>query len=370
MSNPTLIGSGISGANPASFSYTVSTAGNDLLIILGAYRGSTFSLSSITDSAGAVSTDSALAATLGAGFYFGVGIYRVKGASAGTHTITPTWSGNPSAWRIYLAECTPMAIDAGAPALVIANSASFASNSITPVTNGDLIFGIATVDASVTYSWSNGFTQNQANQTLAVATLTQATAASITAAGTISIALPNAATIIAYKTASTAPTVTSVNSGSSIPEGSTNVSTVGTGFASGMTATITQTGGVSVPQTLTYISATSGTFNLSMEPGTGDQLAFTDATYVTDLTVTTTGGTSAGYAVTLATPSSQIFETLASINPTSAYRITATPDLVIGDQLEASGNSAGTAASRQSAACVSGGSPTMWWSLCGLAVHW
>lgn len=145
-----------------------------------------------------------------------------------------------------------------------------------------------------------------------------------------------------YDAASSPPTVTSVNGGSAISEGATNVAVVGTNFASGMTSAITQPSAVSVTQPFTFTDATDGTFNLSMEPA-GTQLAFTDATYVTTYTVTTTGGTSSPVAVTLSPPAGLIFQTLSSINPSSSTRITALPDLAIGDQLEAAGNAAGTA---------------------------
>lgn len=138
------------------------------------------------------------------------------------------------------------------------------------------------------------------------------------------------------------PTVSSVNGGAAVVEGATNVAVVGTGFLSGMTSKLLQPGGVSVAQPFTFTDATDGTFNLSMEPA-GTQLAFTDATYVTTYTVTTAGGTSSPVAVTLAPPAGLIFQTLASINPSSSTRITALPDLAIGDQLEAAGNAAGTA---------------------------
>jgi len=151
------------------------------------------------------------------------------------------------------------------------------------------------------------------------------------------------ATAVAIKAAAgAAPTVTTVNGGSAIAEGATNVAVVGTNFASGMTSAIAQPG-VSVSQPTTFVSATAATFNLSMEPA-GNQLAFTDATYTTTYSVTTAGGTSTPVSVTLTAPAGLIFQTLASVNPTASNRITATPDLVAGDQLEAAGNAAGTAA--------------------------
>jgi len=139
--------------------------------------------------------------------------------------------------------------------------------------------------------------------------------------------------------AAATPTVTSVNGGSAFAENATNVAVVGTNFASGMTSQLVQ-GSISVAQPTTFTSATAATFNATV----GTQLAYTDATYVTTYSVTVSGQTSTGIAATITPITGNIFETLASVNAVSADRITATPDLVAGDQLEASGNATGTAA--------------------------
>jgi hypothetical protein len=135
--------------------------------------------------------------------------------------------------------------------------------------------------------------------------------------------------------------LTSVNGGSPIAEGASGIALVGTGFAAGMTATITQPNGVSVTQAVTYVSPTSATFTPAMEPGSGAQLAFTDATYTTQITVTAGGQTSPAVAITLTPPSGVTAQTLTTPNPTSSYRITASPDLVASDQLEIAGDVTG-----------------------------
>jgi hypothetical protein len=81
-----------------------------------------------------------------------------------------------------------------------------------------------------------------------------------------------------------------------------------------------------------------------MEPVVGAQLAFTDATYPTSLTITTPVGTSTPISVTLAPRAGNLFQTVQSTNQASYYRIETLPDLAVGDQIEASGNSTGTAA--------------------------
>jgi hypothetical protein len=81
-----------------------------------------------------------------------------------------------------------------------------------------------------------------------------------------------------------------------------------------------------------------------MEPGSGDQLAYSDAIYTHKFQATVSGSSGSGsIAGGFTPPTGIIFETLTSINPSSPERITAIPDLVINDQLRASGNSAGTA---------------------------
>ncbi len=83
---------------------------------------------------------------------------------------------------------------------------------------------------------------------------------------------------------------------------------------------------------------------LGMEQAIGAQLAFTDSTYPTTLTVTASTGTSPAAPVTLVPAAGNIFKTVLSSSREPYRRIETLPDLAIGDQIEASGNAAGTAA--------------------------
>lgn len=201
-----------------------------------------------------------------------------------------------------------------------------------------ILFWKASQNLSATPS---GWTAQTAQEIYSLIAATSGTSTAFN--GTLTAAGTQDASVVGIYDA-TGPSVTSVNGGSAMAEGATGVAVVGTGFASGMTSNILQPGGVSVAQTTTFNSATSASINLVVEPGTGSQLAFTDATYTTTYTVTAGGQTSTAVSVTVQPPAGLIFQTLSSVNTTSAYRITATPDLVAGDQLEAAGNAAGTAA--------------------------
>jgi hypothetical protein len=81
-----------------------------------------------------------------------------------------------------------------------------------------------------------------------------------------------------------------------------------------------------------------------MEPSTGGQLAFTDATYSTTFNVEASGVESLSHPISLAPPSGVLFVTVATPHPLAPNRIETIPDLVAGDQISAAGNSAGTAA--------------------------
>lgn len=327
-------------------------AGNTIIIIPGTNSDQAFS--SLTDSAIGNTISTAVTYGGAGSSTTGTGIYYVSGATAGAHTFTIT-VGTSANIQLYAAEYSGLgALDA---ASVVADAASGTAISTAPITttqNGDLVvFSTVQGGVGVTFgSYTNGFTQiasrNTTGPSSAWASVTQATAGAISGGTTSSSGTFGwSAAIAAFKPMTGAvPTVTTVNSSASIVEGATNVAVVGTNFASGMTSAITQPGSVSVAQPFTFTNATSGTFNLTMEPGTGNQLAFTDATYTTNFLVTVGTNSSTPVSVTLIPPTGNIFETLASINGTTGYRFTATGtgDLVAGDQLEASGNATGTSA--------------------------
>ena len=129
-----------------------------------------------------------------------------------------------------------------------------------------------------------------------------------------------------------------------LAEGATSVAIAGNNFEAGMTATISQ-GSNSVAQSnVVYSSRTDATFDLVMEPIIGAQLAFTDSTYSAAITVKTPYETTGPFDISLVPRSGNIFVTLTSVSQVSPQRIQTIPDLAVGDQIEASGNSTGTAA--------------------------
>lgn len=325
-------------------------SGHPILIIVNGESSSAFSISSVTDSNGTIYTAHTLSTVTDGSDIFGIGVYLVQSAASGTHTITATFSISVNA-TIEIAELST----SGTPSLDVDGalthglSATPTTGSITPINNGDLIIAAVNlaISASTISAWTNSFTQGDvytaAIPTASWAYLDQTTAAAISTGCTSGASAHWGAQIVSLTLSGSTPTISSVNSGANIAEGATNVAVVGTGFLAGMTSNILQPGSVSVAQATTFVSATSATFNLSMEPA-GNQLAFTDATYTTTYTVTDTNGTSAPVSIPLVPPAGLIFQTLASINGTSAYDITAIPGLVAGDQLEASGNITGTTA--------------------------
>lgn len=331
----------------SSIAVTVTgAAAGDLIPIIIAGSSATPTFVSLIDSTG--DTVSA-AVTYGTTSGFpGLGIYYVLVATAGSHTLTFTVSATEGL-GIFAARYTGVAATPldSASALHTQGGTSITTASITPAANGALvIMGVSGPATTTGYTFGNGFGQEAFSATSPVsgwADIIQTTAAAISGAATATAAANSQAAIAAFKAALGAPpTVTTVNGGSAITEGATGVAVVGTNFAAGMTSNVLQPG-VSIAQATTFTSATAASFNLSMEPA-GTQLAFTDATYTTTYTVTVSGQTSTAVSATLQPPAGLIFQTLASINPTSSQRITATPDLVVGDQLEAAGDALGTTA--------------------------
>ena len=142
----------------------------------------------------------------------------------------------------------------------------------------------------------------------------------------------------------TVPTITAVNSGNPIADGSTAVPFTGTNFASGMTASIAQGANTVAQANVVYTDATDGKFDLVMEPPSGPQLAATDAVYSAGFEVTAGGNTSTSLPVQLTPPTGVLFKTLLSILPTAPMRFETLPDLAVNDQVWAAGNSTGTAA--------------------------
>lgn len=270
-------------------------------------------------------------------------------AASGTTTITATVGTSSSVLDLVIYEVsgiatsTPLDVQIGAAG----NSTAVSSGNATTTSSSDFLIGSAAFGSAFASSITvgSGWTAGPNVDSSKLYTEYQITSATGTFAATCTLGAAAAfvANFASYKSATgtSTPTVTSVNSGSSFTETATNVAVAGTNFASGMTSNLIQ-GSVSVAQPTTYTNATAATFNATL--GSGTQLAYTDSTYATTYTVTVGGVTSAAVSATITPIAGNIFQTLSSVNTTSSYRITATPDLVVGDQLEASGNSSGTAA--------------------------
>lgn len=337
-------------ATPANVDTTTATVtlsgvtpGNTLILgVLGSASGTLTITESLSET-----VNTAIAYAGQAPTFSSVGLYYVTATAGGTVSFTVTF-GTGGFLVLFLSEYSGIGTLDAATVVTTNNTASYSSAALTPAGAGELLVSVMALSVNGVLTWNAPFTSLQSNIGSAHANLATALGptGATSASGTTSLAGHWAIAQAAFTAAAggATPTVTSVNGGSNIAEGATGIAVVGTNFASGMTADITQPGGVVVSQPFTYTSATNGTFNLSMEPGTGDQLAFTDSTYTTGFDVTVSGATSTPIAVTLVPPTGLIFQTLSSINTTSAYTITATPSLAVGDQLEAAGNSAGTAA--------------------------
>ncbi|MGH9302423.1 MAG: hypothetical protein ACRD0E_11135, partial [Acidimicrobiales bacterium] len=105
-------------------------------------------------------------------------------------------------------------------------------------------------------------------------------------------------------------------------EGATGVVATGATLT-GATLEIEQ-GSVGVSQTVTATTATTATYTVVMEPGSGVQLAYTDTVYPTSLVATAAGVNSNSFSVALEPVAGILFETLASIFATIADRLEAT----------------------------------------------
>lgn len=339
----------VNGAASVSGSLSNVANGNTVVAILAVQHGAggTYTLNSISDTAGALTAIQAFElAQIQSGIYAGIGVYVLPSSATGTHTVAAAFSVNVTG-DLFLVEVplggSPTA-DVSSPALRNTAQVSVVTNSITTESAGDFVIAVFIAETTgLTYSaWTNSFTlgdsDNSTSSSTAWGYLPQPSAGAITAGATLSSAIPSIAGIVALTAAAPAPTVTSVNGGTTLTEGSTSIPVVGTSFASGLTSAIVQ-GSVTLAQTITYDSATAATFDLTMEPGTGTQLSFGDATF--EVTV---GGQTGSLDITLAPPDGNLYVTLTSINTDSTSDITASPALAIGDQIEASGNITGTSA--------------------------
>ena len=152
----------------------------------------------------------------------------------------------------------------------------------------------------------------------------------------------------------TAPTVSTADA--VLAEGATAVPVAGVAFDSTLTIALQQNG-ISVEQPVIYGSATTATLDVATSNAAGQHLAF--STGVDDPVYPTTavsGRTGQGLPVVLTPPAGLIFQTLGTPHPNPAMRISALPDFVAGDQLEAAGDATGTTAPPAGTALHSDGS--------------
>lgn len=193
--------------NNSSNSTTISLTGvasGDTLIFLATNAGQP-TFSSVSDSLGnTVST--AVAYTCQSGGPC-LGVYYVQNASAGSHTITFTTTGTSSGGGYYLTEYSGLATSGvfdKASAVATGSGTSISTASITPASNGELLYGpiIQAFGGATFTSYTNGFTQQQTENSgpsSAWASVVQATAASVNFGATASAANVWESAIVAFK---------------------------------------------------------------------------------------------------------------------------------------------------------------------------
>lgn len=138
-----------------SLTYTPVAPGNDIVIAVVGFNNNP-ALPSITNTGGEpVLADFAFASN--------IGVYRVHGVLAGSHTFTPNWSPAPAVYSMAALELSGVyGLDpALVPAVVSGSVATAATNAFSPPANGDFLLSAFTVNhyLSSIGSWTNGFTQ-------------------------------------------------------------------------------------------------------------------------------------------------------------------------------------------------------------------
>ena len=337
-------------------SYTTSgNPNNALIVIVAAFSYAAATLSTLTANGTSLLVSGNTAFTFSrepspGGNYPDIGIYFLTGLPDTATAYTVDASLTASTWvaaAVFIAEVSfpaNFAFDAAAVAIVTNNTEPYFTSTVTPATDEDLIVAVFAGGSTTTPTWGNGFTQADSaapTGTSCVWGYLQSTTNTAQGAEISSTDGNTGGVVVAFKNA-LAPILATVNNGAPISEGATGVPFTGTNLT-GATVSLTQ-GSLTVPQTgVTISGGTSGTFDVVVETSAGQHLAFSDATYPTALEVTQSQGSSS-VSITLTPPAGLIFKTLSAVNTTSAYRITALPDLTIGDQIEAAGNAEGTLA--------------------------
>ncbi|MCC7126458.1 MAG: hypothetical protein IT178_16530 [Acidobacteria bacterium] len=272
-----------------------------------------------------------------------VALFRLHGVSSGSKTITVSFTG-PSSANVYGAM---RAYEVSG----LANSApdktmSATGTSTTPATpssgtltqaNNFVIGAMMSEKAGI--DLPSGFTNLYLDDSTSAVPPNShdyknvsSTSSLSVAWGTLSSSGDWAAVAAVYKDASSV-SVTDVDTDETITADQTNVVVTGTGFGSSQgagTVTIRQ-GSTSVAQTIDSWFDTSIQFDVVFDSTT--DLKYGAAT----LRVTNDDADFGEIAITINPPSGTVYANLSTPNTTSAYRISASGDLVAGDQLRARG---------------------------------
>ena len=346
----------VAGATPQSASLTSVVSSHELVVlVVGELGASGQTVSSVEETTTSTALTNVVSYTVAeaatSGRYLGYGVWKLDSPPASPSITVTASSGNVAVFVIE-SSITGLALDVASP--VASNSSTtFATASISSSFSNELWIAIAAAAADgYTWSgWTNGFVSGNHYDGANIpacnwAWVQESSATTQNVTATINSATAGNIILLALKTSTSQllPVISSVNGGNPIDEGATGVSITGTAFTAPVSVSITQ-GSNSIAQAApTFISSTSATFNLVMEPVSGVQFAFTDATYPTSLTLTISAGASVPVSVSLAPRAGNLFQTVQSTNQASYYRIETLPDLAVGDQIEASGNDTGTAA--------------------------
>ena len=138
---------------------------------------------------------------------------------------------------------------------------------------------------------------------------------------------------------SNAPQLSNINNGNSLLEFA-NVSLTGNNFGSSMIISIVQ-GNVTINQAnISIANSNVAYFTLDMEPGTGKQLGFDANANITTIEIINSYGNTNITNVSLMPPLGLLYANIVSLNTNSSAVFS---NIAANDQIEASGNSTGTA---------------------------
>lgn len=123
------------------------------------------------------------------------------------------------------------------------------------------------------------------------------------------------------------PSITNVGINNTLTSSQTNITVSGYHLTGVTTATIVQ-GTTSIPQNITIVSDTTATFNIAFDTITKD------VKYGTAVLRFESASGRSNKTITISPPDARCYRDLTSVNSTADNRLTALPDLDIGDQIE------------------------------------